>query len=703
MMKTRTGGLPALFLALAISVWAVPSQAQAGASGRVIDASTGAPVSGALVVVEGVSGARQVTDADGGWGIASLAAGQHALVVTHLGYADWRGTAGQGMEIRLTPRALPLDAVVITASRRLQRLAEVPVTTELITRAEIQQTGVSDLSRVLIERLGIQVEGNVSSGEGVMLQGMGSQRVLVLLDGQPVVGRVSGMLDISRIPASSVDRIEVVKGPQSSLYGSDAMGGVVNIVTRSSEGPRWRGGLELTAGTEGRADVNASVGGDRESFAYLASLGRRFTNLTPGRSATRGALAERWDAMLKVDWQLSPSVELQSSGFLIDDLSRWRGGALYSFSEGRQYMARVGANIVLGESSLSPTIFISEFDRLFRQSVTEEPVPGTGEREIQRLIEGELLYNGSVVGQAVDGGVEVKREYIESERIATHERALHTVEPFLQTTLGAGRLQIVPGARLVWSEQWGTHFTPRVATLYRPSESVALRASVGLGYRAPDFKELGMEFLNLGSGFGYTVRGNPDLHPEGSENLTLGVEWTNPTRYVRLQGYYNRFDDFIQTELVGDSSGIVIYRYGNVEEGFTRGAEVEGGMTHGGLRVEAGYAWLQAEDSNTSLPLLGRAAHSGRFLVEHPLPFGTRAAVTGSYTGETPIRRTVEGDENRSAFLRLDARIAGNLPGGLEAALGVLNLLDEAPDDWPGFGRRQLYLGVNWNISRDSF
>jgi len=106
-----------------------------------------------------------------------------------------------------------------------------------------------------------------------MLQGLGSERVLVLLDGQPMVGRISGQIDLSRIPASMVERVEVVKGPQSSLYGSEAMGGVVNVITRRASPERWDAGVDLTAGTQGRADVSSMLRGTLGAFEYLVDAG----------------------------------------------------------------------------------------------------------------------------------------------------------------------------------------------------------------------------------------------------------------------------------------------------------------------------------------------------------------------------------------------------------------------------------------------
>lgn len=208
-----------------------------------------------------------------------------------------------------------------------------------------------------------------------------------------------------------------------------------------------------------------------------------------------------------------------------------------------------------------------------------------------------------------------------------------------------------------------------------------------------------MEFLNVGPGYAYTVRGNPDLRPEGSTNLSLGVEWSGGSHYLRGQGFHNRFDDFIETAIVGDSAGMEVYSYGNIADGFTRGLEVEGGLTRAGTRVEAGYAYLQAEDERTGEPLLGRPAHSARLSVEHPLPLGVRAALTGTYTGEAAVQRTADATLWRDGFLRFDLRLARDLPGGLSLSLGARNLLDARPELWPGYAGRHLYLGIGWHAA----
>lgn len=695
-----------LALALGVAGGTLPAQSTQESRGRVVEAGSGAAVAGAAIQIDGPVSRSTVSGGDGRWSAGPLPAGEYRVHIRHLGYAERAVTVtlplveGAELTLALTPEAMPLDEVVVTASRRMQRLADAPVTIEVITRREIEQVGVSDLSAVLVERLGIQPEGGHPAGEGIMLQGFGSERVLVLVDGQPMIGRISGQIDLSRIPASMVERVEVVKGPQASLYGSEAMGGVVNVITRRAPPESWDVGVSLTAGTQARADLSGLLRGTAGAFQYLADAGRRTTELTPGRVEEQGALAERWDGLFKLGWAPDSSLRVEASAVVLDERQRWQGGQLFQFADNRQWSTRVGAEWIRNDHRLSPSLYWTEFDHLSRRATAPEPVAGSGEQEAQRLLEGELLYNLGMGRHALDAGVEARREEISSDRVRGRDRALHTLEPFAQATWALGGWQLVPGARLSWSEQWGTHFTPRLAALFRPLPSVALRGSVGRGYRAPGFKELYMEFLNLGAGTGYTVRGNPELRPETSTNLSLGAEWTAGSAYLRGQLFHNRFQDFIETRLAGDSSGIAFYTYGNVADGFTRGAELEAGVTRGGLRAEAGYGYLEARESRTETQLLGRPAHSGRLSLEYARSVGPRVALSAMYTGAAPVRRTEAGVVERDGFLRVDARLAQALPRGLELSLGARNLFGARPEEWPGFTGRHLYVGLGWRAAQ---
>jgi outer membrane receptor for ferrienterochelin and colicins len=532
-----------------------------------------------------------------------------------------------------------------------------------------------------------------------MLQGIGTERVLVLLDGRPLYGRISGTMDLARIPTAIVERVEVVKGPQAALYGSEAMGGVINIVTRSPEAPGLGAGARLTAGSSGRRD--GGVTGELRSgaVAALVDVGRRDVDRAAGRPADEGALAERFDGNARVSFQANRTLAFEASALYLDERQRWPTGPLFDFADNTQVSARIGADWRPGAHRLRPTLYLSAFDHLARRSSTPLPIAGTGDRQNQRLIEGEVLYGGLLFGRALDGGVEVRQERISSSdgRIEGGTRTLYSVEPFAQLEWSTARWSVVPGVRLSWNERWGTAFTPRLAMRYRVSDALSIRAGVGRGFRSPDFKELYLQFINDAAG--YAVYGNQDLRPERSTNLTAGVEWTGTRLYGRAQVFWNDLQNFIETRADPENGGpLLLFRYANVTRGETYGTELEGGWVLPRARLELGYAWLGTEDRSTGLPLLGRPEHSARAVATASPISSLRVTLSGIYTGATPMERDESGviTSERDAFLRFDARVGRQLPGGLEVSLGADNLLDSQPDAWADDVGRQWYVGLTW-------
>lgn len=680
---------------------------------RVTDAADAAPVAGAELRVAGADAPPVRTGARGTARLGAAAAGS-VLTVRAVGYAPRtltiqpaRSTADT-VVVALAAVPLSLDQVVITAARRPQRLADAVVTTEVLGRREIENSGASDLAAVLTEQTGVQLQGGHPSGSGVMLQGIGAERVLIMLDGQPLVGRIAGNFDLSRIPTGMIERVEVVKGPQSTLYGSEAMGGVVNIVTRAAPADGWTAGASVTGGSAGRLDGSLSAGGGSGDWSGAVELGLRQLRRAPGVAGTAGALADRADLSARARWSPDSARWAELTVLRLDERQRWAASTLFDFADNVQSGARFTASQRVGAHRFTPTLHYSRFDHLARSSRTRTPVAGTGDRQIQQLMEAELLYDGRLGGLVVDAGVEARRESIESSdgRIAGDEegvpgaRTLHAVEPFAQLELGGDEWSVVPGARLTWNEQWGTAFTPRVAARWRATPRLTMRLAVGQGFRAPDFKELYLQFVNESAG--YAVYGNRDLRPERSDNVTAGAEWDGGVFHVRGQLFWNRLRNFIETRPLPDAGGQIRYGYANVEQGLTQGADLEVGVAMGGVRAEAAYGWLRATDRLTDLPLLGRPTHSARATLTGALPFVGRGSLSGVYTGATPMERDGAGAVigERDAFLRLDARVARRLPLGAELSVGVDNILDARPERWEGAVGRQLYTALAWTVGR---
>jgi outer membrane receptor for ferrienterochelin and colicins len=482
------------------------------------------------------------------------------------------------------------------------------------------------------------------------------------------------------------------------------MGGVVNIITRRPAGAELGGAARITAGSEGRVDAGVSANVAAGDLAALVDVGRRRVDLAPGRVAANGALSERLDASVRAGWAPGGAWELDGAVLVLDERQRWpSGGAMNDFADNAVVDAALGATFTAGAHRLRPAVHLSHFDHLARRSTLAQPIAGTGDRQTQRLLEAELLYSGRVAGTVVDGGIEVKQERITSSdgRIEGGTRTLMSAEPFVQLDWSTARISVVPGARLSWNERWGTTLTPRLAVRYRLRDDLSVRAAAGRGFRGPDFKELYLQFQNDAATPPYAVYGNPDLRPEHSTNLTTALEWTGVRLYARAQGFWNELRDFIETRPVDGGGSVAQYRYGNVARARTWGAEGEAGIVLAPLRIEAGYAYLGTEDRETGEPLLGRPEHSARLTLGMTPTAKLRTTVTALYTGATPMTRSDDGTitSEREAFARLDARLAHDLPAGLEVVLGADNVFDARPEEWADATGRRWYAGLRWNTS----
>jgi len=681
---------------------AVAAQTQPVAYGRVIDARSKEPIRGAQVSL--MNTMRSVTTGpDGVWRLSLPESGEpRRLRVERLGYAaaeysfEARAQAAP-VVITLEPAALAMDAVVVSAARRMQRLADAVVTVELVSRAELAEAGAVDLATVFAERAGLELDAGHPTGAGILMRGFGSERVLVLLDGQPLTGRLSGNFDVARLPASMLERVEIVKGPQSTMYGSDAIGGVVNLITRKAAGD-WDGAVDLTGGGASRFVAGLRLQGNIAGLATSLDAGRRRIESTPGEVGNAGAVTEQWDGMVRVSANAG-ALALDGSLLLVDERQRWRTGQLYSFADNLQAAARVSGTLEREAHRVSVTVHGSTFDHLSRRSNSEMP-PSNGDEETQRVAGVDALYGLSAGRHSIDGGVELRHESITSGRVNGGDRSLNGVAGFAQYTLDAGRVRIVPGARASWNQAWGAHLTPRIAIMSRLADGLTLRASAGTAFRAPAFKELYMQFVNVSPGVSYTVRGNPDLDPETSTSFTAGAELARGRWYARGQLFHNDFDDFVETREVGDSSGLTVITYDNIENGTTRGVELETGAYWKAFRGELSYSYLDAFAAGGAA-LLGSPDHSARALVGYTARFGTRLTMTARYVGNTPVQRDSAGIlTTRPGFARFDVRVAQRVLNDFDVSIGVENVFDEIPAHWPGFAGRHLYATVSWHAGQ---
>ena len=608
------------------------------------------------------------------------------------------------------------DTVVVTASRTDSLRKDSVVTTLVIDREAIERSGASTVADLFRAQPGVSTERSFA-GTSVRLQGLNPEHVLILIDGQRVVGRKNGAIDMSRYPVDWIERVEIVKGPSSVLYGADAMGGVINLITRRADGP-FSADVYTSYGTPENLDASGSVAVQRDHVGTRAHGGFHSTSgydLDPSTLTTDGPARSMFhvgsvsEISLSSDWTLTPRVayrQQDSSGISESD-----SGAVFderNLSE--EIQAALGSDTWFSsESRLRLTVFTTwyrdQFDRDQRKSEALDSYNDTRELLIQGSAQYDHIFGEQHLATA---GVDVLSEAMESDRLASGSGDRKRIGVFLQdqwTVPGKKRLMILPGARIDFDSQFGIHPTPRIALRYDPHPNWALRGGFGWGYRAPSFKELLMRFENPSAG--YVVEGNTKLRPETSRNVNLGVDWSATQKIaLSLSGFRNDVRDLIDfgTEPTEATNSTALFSYINVAEAVTQGGEASVyADLWSGFTLTTGYALLDTLNVQENRPLEGRSVHQiTSEWYQYIEPTGTALSAKGSWNSPKTFFIDTDGDEkeerlkSQSSTL-LDARLSQDIDfrhAGFRLFVGVENILDTGDPDYLPIPPRTIYFGL---------
>jgi outer membrane receptor for ferrienterochelin and colicins len=613
---------------------------------------------------------------------------------------------GEGKEP--SPSGCAPAEVVVLGTRTKESSQRATVRTEVVTREEAERRGARNVAEALGGELSLQVNpqayGYLGNPSGLQMQGFDADRVLVLEDGERVVGDSAGVLDLAELPLTDVARIEYVTGPASALYGSDALGGVVNIVTAAPahQGVSGRSRVEARTSGDTRLDV-ASAYRNGENFAAVdASLEhgaaleldagpRRILpayrrTLLSGRVGTR--FSRRAELRLKLRWvrEVSENVaveERQNLAPFVSDLLRksdrvtaratqtltFDGGSRLDFSLGRSlFFHRSETN--LRSSSVG--------ERRTRDSELQslEAVATIADGETRTWVlgvrsEAESFSEQLAQDQYQTGGFETETSYqVPPGSIASGA---------LFAQLGyrvLDELSLMPGVRGELHDRYGTVVVPRFALAFRPWSGAALRASVGRGFRAPSATEYGFTLDH--SALSYRVLGNPDLGPESSWGVNTDVTLRPSSRFkLRAGAFGNWVKNLISTESVGFTDGVRDFRYVNVASARTAGGDISATFEpFAGITTSAGYAFLYTRDDTLGEPLPSRPPHTLLASASVELPFDLSASVRYRH-----ITRTfVAAGAYSPAYALLDARVSYLAARSLAVYAGGLNLLSARAD-----------------------
>ena len=708
--------------------------------GEVTDAATGKPLPEANVVVAG-TGFGAAADQWGRFVIAGVPGGGWTVTASHLGYISGVLTTPMSadtalLQFQLQPQAIPLKEVVFTATRRLQLLQDVPVATELVRGEEIQSRAALTAADALQAEIGLDVQDDFA-GQGVTIQGVDPDKVLVLVDGNRVIGRVNGSLDLDQIAAGSIKQIEVVKGAVSTLYGSEAIGGVINIISQPADAP-----VEISADLNGGGWApNSEAGLQTTNWSSGATLGMRrgrlgvrissrfnrrgLVDTDPNTLHTDGSdAADRLNLDVRLDRQLGDDERLIFSGRFMDEHKFWVEGdqrpAFSSYLAYDDLEDNTSGGLSLewertrGEDFSNVKVYRTTNSHDWRkrtQKIWGVPTVLDYSRSEEGYSEVSASATRRLNGRHIlTGGADFYIWEIEANsKFGTAEESHFNS----QLTAGDGYLQdewspiknwtLLPGLRYERHQLYGDNWSPRLSLMWAPWTSVKVRGSAGLGYRAPSAKELYYDFNHVSAG--YIVYGNPNLTPERSENYTFSLEHRYHDNSVgRVSFFYNSLRDLITFEQTSPSTPtypLGIYQYNNIFAAWTAGVELERSFRMGrGLETRLSYIYLETLNRQTGNRLIQQPKHSGRWTLtwqEH----GWNATLWGRYTGrrtfadiaDTPAQ---DSDIWAEEYQVWNVSLARDLGSEFETYVKVENLLDTThPRQGPRLGRVAT-AGVRW-------
>jgi len=723
-MFVRVRSLVLGFVFLASST---PLFAQSSLRGVVRDGS-GAVVPGSTIVVrQDRTAFERIVESgrDGTFTVTPIADGDYAIEVIAAGFAVANATArvplAQPLDVALTPAAVVEAVQVVSASRQTELRASLNTNVNVVSRRQIEESGAQTVAELLREVPGVMSrrgsEGAGASGEQV--QGIDSRQVLVLLDGQPLLGARGikrGVINLDRQSAGRLEQVEVVKGAASALYGSDAIGGVINLITRHATAPFDTTG-EISGANRGEFNAIAGAGVRRDRLSGLFSVERHQNDgfdLTPTTFDTTAAPFERTDVMARLRIKASDAVSIgvltsgydnhtggRSNGELgpqednIDDSTLntsvqmdWLPRASTSV-QARGYYARYDESSTgrLAPPASTPLAPGELDERLFKIDASASHLLGTR--------------------QLIQGGVEYwSDEYSGINRLrndAGEEASIATA--WLQHKLSIGsRVTTTIGARSDTHSEFGSAFSPKIAANANVGLGMNLRASYGRGFRAPDIGQLYYRFLNPSSI--YQVIGNLNLQPEYANSLQAGGEYTTPNRRARLgvNVFRNDVRDLIESVSLGmvttpaglsellqreglDTSfrpvvGRLLFTYKNINDAVTKGVELDGEIAvTTQLSVAGAYTYLDARDDNTDLRLTGRNEHQGSVRATWRHPIGLTVNLRGLFSGNwVAARATVAGravDTLAPGYSIWDLYASQRVVRGLNLFVAVDNVADD--------------------------
>ncbi len=538
------------------------------------------------------------------------------------------------------PEEFNLDTVLVTATRTPMTEKKIPQAVQVITAKDIENLGAANVTDALQLAANVNLSKAGMTGNQVSIRGMDTAHTLILIDGKRMAAEdansTANVYELNRVNVSDIERIEIVRGNGSALYGSDALGGVINIITKRPGVAKTTLGintgteekstyLHYDTGKQGKwsistsaritdvrsqqsdSDDSTNMNGPKRYIDFKADydLGKgKGKGLTFDMSHLKEQLREYYD-----DDLTSSKVVINQKEWFDNNRSAY-GLTYYGKDSKNNYQLRTYYNVLKKESRKTNNSAWSDFDHMQYETFVIEGKNSSKLNEKHLLTYGGEYRNNFVRGTRMGtGGDNTYEDYYLGLEKTGSEKYLENYSAYVQDEWQINeKMFIIPALRYDYHTSFGSNLSPKLGTTYNLSDNTRLKANYGKSYRVPTISLLYYEMTRSMGKRIVQVLGNPDLQPETSISFDFGIEAEKDNNWGKLTYFNNSVSNLITSETVSKTSTKTIARYINVNKAQINGVEVElGRHLNKHLSVKTTYNWLDAIDKETNERLNNRA------------------------------------------------------------------------------------------------
>jgi len=502
-----------------------------------------------------------------------------------MGYTTFNDTIkpGQNIEIQLRPKVLNMDEVVVTAQYTPERADKSIYKVAVINALQIEQKAATNMADLLKDQSSMRVTQDGVLGTSLRIQGMSGENVKFLQDGVPLIGRMNGNFDLNQINLFNVDHVEVIEGPMSVIYGSNALAGVINIITKENKSSALATSANLYTESVGVFNFDGAVSMNHKRHGFSVDGGRNFFGgFSPVDTSRIQTFKPRRQYFFDGYYTYgSDNFKLKISGDYFNELLIDKGPFVDRYHETAfdnhfttiRYSARGDASIRLPKSRFvnllaSWSVYSRIRETLFVDLTTlnENIVPQPWAQDTTTI--SNLIARATFAKSKPEAkfnyqtGIDVNDEFGSGKKIEGGYKAIGDYAAFISVKWDPiPALSIQPGIRLIYNTNYNAPLVYALSAKWNFVSAFNARLSYSHGFRAPSIKELYLVFVDVN----HHVYGNPDLQAEKSNNFNLNVNWTvekhKSAWSIDLTGFYNFIENVI---LLAQSGGGIEYSYQNV-------------------------------------------------------------------------------------------------------------------------------------------